>query len=109
MASWNTSAKANSIIDSNESLRRIENLLSGLTLVPRESAMLSVLIEHNSHWLNIPSLWVIFRKCTQFILGEVKDVVGLLSNEISQKGSSHHKQAIAVLIFDPRERGTGYQ
>jgi hypothetical protein len=69
----------------------------------------STAIEHNSQCLNIPSPQVVFLKCTQFILHEVEDVVRFLSDEIIQKESSHHKQDIAMLIFDSSECGTGYQ
>lgn len=70
---------------------------------------MSTLIEHNSQCLNIPTPQVVFPECTQFILYEVKDVVGFLSDEIIKKESSHHMQDIAILIFDSRECGTSYQ
>lgn len=69
---------------------------------------MSTLMKHNRPGLNIPSPRVVFPECTQFILGEVKDVVGFLSDEIIQKESGRHRRDIAILIFDSREHGTGH-
>ena len=101
---WNKSARTNSTVYPNESLRLLKCLFGVWHL-----SHVSSLIEHNNQCLSIPSPQVVFPECTQFILSEVKDVIRFLSDEIIQKGSSYHMQDMAILIFDSRKCGTDYQ